>query len=129
MNDLTKALLDIGSTYLPTEQESRFPRCKRGPNRWLEITDDDYGEKFDYRIIRRGRNTVIDPCSTAAEEWLKYHLPPDGPRWGSLGYVIESEYIAEILEHMAVNKLLSEDDYIYGQSCEDRDRHQGETGL
>ena len=117
MNDLTKALLDI----------AEFPKCKAGPNRWSEITEGDYGRLFDYRILRRGGMTVIDPCSEACLQYLYRFLPEDCPRWGSEGFVIESKYIGEILEHMAVNKLLSEDDYLYSMAAEDRDRHQGEN--
>ena len=119
MNDLTKALINIA---LPDE----FPKCKAGPNRWAEITPDDYGHLFDYRIIRRGGMTVIDPCSEAALQWLYAHLPPDCPRWGSEGHVVESKYVGEVLEAMARDKLLSEDDYTYAMNAEDRDRHQGE---
>ena len=126
--NITDTLKDIAGTYLPAEdQEPRFPRCKAGPNRWDEITPDDYGHLFDYRIIRRGGMTVIDPCSEAALQWCYRFLPADCPRWGSVGHVVETKYASEILEAMAQVKLLSEDDYIYSQSCEDRDRHQGEN--
>ena len=121
MNDLTKALINIAAP--------EFPKCKAGPNRWSEITPDDYGNLFDYRIIRRGGNSIIDPASEAARQWCFRFLPADCPRWGSEGFVIETKYVAEVLEAMARDKLLSEDDYTYSQAAEDRDRHQGETGL
>ena len=98
-----------------------------GPNRWDEITEDDYGRLFDYRIIRRGGTTVIDPCSEACLQYLYRFLPENCPRWGSLGHVVETKYLDEVLHHMAENKLVSEDEYIYSMNAEDRDRHQGEN--
>ena len=97
-----------------------------GPNRWDEITEADYGRLFDYRILRRGSNTVVDPCSEAAIQWMRRFLPEDCPRWGSEGRVIESKYVGAILERMAGDKLLSEDDYLLGMEIDGRDRHQGE---
>lgn len=101
--------------------------CTDGINNWNKITDADFGFSFDYIIERHGSITVIDPTSRAALEWLYKHLPADAPRWGKLGYAVETNRVGEILEAMAKDKLLSEDDYVFSMNCEERDRHAGEN--
>ena len=124
MNDLTDTLKDIATPI--GRDVLDILKGPPGPNRWDEITEADYGRLFDYRILRRGGTTVIDPCSEAALQWLYRFLPENCPRWGSLGHVVDSRYINEVLEAMAQDKLLSEDDYLLGMSMEDKDKHAGE---
>ena len=127
MSSLNNTLADIARGFgLVEPHRIKFPHCLPGANNWDNITAADYGNCFDYIILRRGGNTVIDPTSEAALQWLYRHLPEDCPRYGGQGFVIESEFVHDVLESMAVNGLLSEDDYVYAMNAEDRDRHQGE---
>ncbi len=97
-----------------------------GVNSWDAITKADFGFSFDYIIERHGSITVLDPTSKAAMEWLYKHLPADCPRWGKLGFAIESNYVGEILERMADDGLMSEEEYVFAMNAEERDRHAGE---
>ena len=98
-----------------------------GPNQWDSITPDDFGFKFDYIVEGHGSLTVIDPTSRAALQWLYAHLPEDCPRWGKLGFCVESNYVADILDGMARDGLLSEQGYVDAMSAEERDVHAGEN--
>lgn len=100
---------------------------KVGPNTWADITKDDFGKEFDYKILRLGAKTVIDPFSRAALQWLYAHLPEDAPRYEVLGYVVESERVDEVLKAMAAANLVSEEEYTFNMHAEDRDRHAGEN--
>lgn len=95
---------------------------KPGPNNWDAITSADFSQDFDYIIERHGNRTVIDPTSKAALQWLYRHMPADCPRWGKWGYVIETMHVGEILERMAEDGLMSEDDYTFSMNAENRDR-------
>lgn len=98
-----------------------------GPNKWNEITEDDFAFSFDYIIERHGSITILDPTSRAALEWLYAHLPEDCPRWGKLGFAVESNYVNDVLEGMARDGLLSEEEYVFSMNAEERDRHAGEN--
>ena len=98
-----------------------------GPNTWDQVTAADFGFSFDYIIERHGNRVVIDPTSHAALQWCYKHLPEDCPRWGKLGFVIERQYIDPILHAMARDGLLSEEEYVFNMTMEERDRHQGEN--
>ena len=128
IDDLLDTIKSIGYGLKPEyDMHADIPEpVKAGPNSWDQITKADFGLCFDYRIIRRGGNTIIDPSSNAALEWLYRFLPADAPRYGGVGYVIESRYVSEILEAMAQDGLLSEDDYIYNMNMEEQDQHAGE---
>ena len=103
---LHKALLSIASSHTP------------GPNRWDEITPEDFSFSFDYIIERHMDITVLDPTSQAALQWLYRHLPEDCPRWGKLGFCVENNYVGQILEHMAADGLMSEADYVEAMNNE-----------
>ena len=98
-----------------------------GINNWDTITPADFGFSFDFIIERHGSVTVLDPTSKAALEWFYKHLPADCPRWGKLGFVVESNYVNDVLEGMARDGLLSEEDYVFAMNAEERDRHAGEN--
>ena len=98
-----------------------------GPNQWDSVTNDDFGFSFDYIIERHGSVTILDPTSRAALQWFYRHLPEDCPRWGKLGFAVESNYVNDVLEGLARDGLLSEEDYVYAMNAEERDRHAGEN--
>jgi hypothetical protein len=104
----------------------RFPECRPGPNRWDEMTQEDFAKDFDYVINRQGSITVLDPKSEAALQWFYRHLPEDCPRWAAKGFVIEHRFVDDILEGMARDGLVSDEEFEYSMNAEDRDRHAGE---
>ena len=91
---------------------------KVGPNDWANVTDADFGFSFDYIVEGHGSITVIDPTSRAALEWLYAHLPEDCPRWGKLGFAIETNYVSDILEGLARDGLHSEAEYVEAMNNE-----------
>lgn len=97
-----------------------------GPNHWADVTPGDFGKDFDYKVIRLGAKTVVDPVSTAALQWLYAHIPEGVERYGALGHIVETKRVDEVLTAMAAANLISEEEYIYGMNAEDRDRHAGE---
>jgi hypothetical protein len=99
---------------------------EQGPNNWYNLLAKDFDFSFDYIIERHGSITIIDPTSRAALEWLYAHLPEDCPRWGKLGFAVESNFVGDILEGMARDGLLSEEEYVYAMNAEERDRMAGE---
>lgn len=120
--ETSMALLDIATTTLHGLNN------ERGPNQWEDVKDDRgaYGDTHDYEIVRAGSITVINPVCDAALHWCYYHLPEDCPRWGAVGFAIETNYVGAILEAMAEDGLLSEEEYVYNMNAEDRDRRQWE---
>lgn len=100
--------------------------CTDGINKWDAITPEDFGFEFDFIIERHGSMTVLDPTSEAALQWMYKHLPADCPRWGKLGFCVETQYVGDVLERMACDGLLTEDDFILNMNAEERDRHAGE---
>lgn len=97
-----------------------------GPNHWADVTPGDFGKDFDYKIIRLGAQTVIDPVSTAALQWLYGHLPEGVPRYGVHGHIVETHRAKEVLNAMAAANLISEEEYILGMNSDERDRHAGD---
>jgi hypothetical protein len=89
-----------------------------GPNDWDGVTQDDFGFSFDYIIEGHGSITIIDPTSRAALQWLYAHLPEDCPRWGKLGFAIETNYVSDVLEGMARDGLKSEAEYVEAMNGE-----------
>jgi hypothetical protein len=89
-----------------------------GPNDWDGVTQDDFGFSFDYIIEGHGSITIIDPTSRAALQWLYAHLPEDCPRWGKLGFAIETNYVSDVLEGMARDGLKSEAEYVEAMNNE-----------
>ena len=83
-----------------------------GPNEWEKITKSDFSFSFDYIVENHGSITIIDPTSEAALQWLYRFLPEDCPRWGKLGFAIETNYVGQILEAMSADGLKSESDYV-----------------
>ena len=83
-----------------------------GPNDWDGITPDDFGMSFDYIIENHGSLTVLDPTSRAALQWLYAHLPEDCPRFGKLGFCVETDYVSSVLESLARDGLVSEPEYV-----------------
>ena len=104
--------------------------CTDGINEWDSITDADFGFSFDYIVEPHGSITVLDPTSRAALQWLYKHLPADCPRWGKLGYAVETNYVSDILEGMAEAGLKSEDEYVEAmneeQAKQDAQAHQAD---
>lgn len=106
-----------------------------GPNRWDEITKDDFAKDFDYVINRQGSITVIDCLSEAALQWCYRHLPEDCPRWGARGFAIEWRFAADIIKGMgqeheladgSKQRLISDEEYEFNMAAEERDRMAGE---
>lgn len=97
-----------------------------GPNDWDGITEADYALSFDFTAEDHGSIVVLDPKSRACLQWFYKHLPQDCPRWG-VGFAIEQNYVGAILEAMASDGLMSEDDYVEAMNSEERDRHAGEN--
>ncbi len=108
------------------QRRAAFLNNSAGPHNWYNVLAKDFDFSFDYIIERHGSITIIDPTSRAALEWLYCHLPEDCPRWGKLGFAIESKFVADILEGMARDGLMSEEDYTFNMNAEERDRHAGE---
>lgn len=104
----------------------RFPQCLPGPNLWDQVAPEDFGRDFDYTTEGHGSVTVITPDSPAALQWLYRHLPEDCPRMGALGFVIETNYVAEVLAGMKRDGLTSRFEYDEAMANEERDRHAGE---
>lgn len=122
-NETSMAMLDIATTMLHGLNNTR------GPSMWETIKDDRgaYGDSYDFEIIRAGSVTVINPTCDAALHWCYHHLPEDCPRWGAVGFAVETNYVGDVIEGMIRDGLLSEEEYIYNMNAEDRDRHQGEN--
>lgn len=91
-----------------------------GPNNWYNVLAKDFDFSFDYIIERHGSITILDPTSKAALEWLYAHLPEDCPRWGKLGFAIETNFVADILHGMARDGLMSEEEYVYNMDVEEQ---------
>lgn len=126
-DDLNEILQDIGSFALK-DDFTPFPhlpkwRPKKGPSDWDKVTKADYSLTYDYVILRRGRNTVIEPFSKAAKYWLDWDRPESSDRYGSCGYIVESHEINDVLERMAQVDLMSEDDFLFNQLVEERLQH------
>jgi len=121
MNHLSLALIDIGSSAL------RLLDSNIGPNLWDAVKDDpsEFGNNFDFTVNHQG--TVIDPVSNAALQWCYYHLPEDCPRWGRVGFAIETRYVADILAGMRRDGLMSEQEYVYNMNAEEQDRLAGDN--
>ena len=94
-----------------------------GPNEWDKVTEGDFGLSFDYITEAHGNLTVLDPTSRAALQWLYRHLPEDCPRFGKLGFIVETEYVPAILERMSQDGLLSEADYEEAMNIEQELQH------
>lgn len=98
-----------------------------GPHCWNDITPDDFSLSFDYIVQPLGESrTIIDPTSEAALQWLYKHLPEDCPRYGKLAFVVETQYLAAILERMYEDGLLNEAQYVENMENNERDQHAGE---
>ena len=106
--------------------EPRHEMPKAGPNRWDEMTQDDFAKDFDFVLSRQGSITVIDPKSEAALQWCYRFLPEDCPRWGARGFAIETNYLGPILHGMARDNLISDEEYEFRMNAEERDRMAGE---
>jgi len=128
MTSLHKIRKDLAavSGYGPTEPHSlRFPRCYPGPNNWDGMSDADFGPEHDYTVEVQGRLTVITPASKAALHFLYRHLPEDCPRWGKLGFCVETKYADDVMTRMGREGLLSLEEYDIAMAFEERDRGQG----
>ena len=101
-------------------------RTAPGPNNWPAARDKK-GRDFDYWVTDQGTISILYPVCEAALQWCYKHLPEDCPRWGAVGFAIETNYIGDILERMREDGLLSEDEYVENMNAEERDRHAGEN--
>ncbi len=133
MTSLHKVLKDIASVGSPETpfgkaepKRIEFPQCMPGPNTWDNVQPEDFGKDFDYITTGHGTIVVIDPVSPAAVQWLYRHLPEDCPRWGALGFVVESRYVLDVMAGMKRDGLTSQLEYDEAMANEERDRHAGE---
>ena len=124
MNTYQTHLILAAMDALDGDITSLMLRKAIGPNEWNTVTAEDYSFSFDYIVEPHGNRTVIDPTSRAAQQWLYRYLPADCPRWGAHGYVIETENVMPILEHMQRDGLLSENEYAERMNEEDEQRRQ-----
>ena len=108
-------------------RHAAFLNNRQGPNNWYDILAKDFDFSFDYIIERHGSITILDPTSRAALEWLYCHLPEDCPRWGRLGFAVKTNYVGDVLEGMARDGLMSEEEYVFAMNAEERDLHAGEN--
>lgn len=96
---------------------------KPGPHNWYNVLAKDFDFSFDYIIERHGSITILDPTSRAALEWLYCHLPEDCPRWGKLGFAVETNFVNDILHDMAADGLMSEEEYVFNMNAEQQLQH------
>ena len=98
--DINAALIDIAQPL------------KAGPNSWDKVKDDQSVKDFDFWVKDHHIGTIIYPIDERALQWLYRHLPEDCPRWGALGFVVETNYLTPILQGMSHDGLISEDEYV-----------------
>ena len=96
---------------------TRSLQATAAPNDWEAFQNGLRADRgtdlpFDYEIHDHGSITILYPVSNPAREWLAAHLPDDCPRWGREGYAIETNFVAPILEHLARDGLLSEEEFV-----------------
>jgi len=104
MTMLNEAVQDIGRGLYS-------PPAVQGPNKWDEITLGDFGPEWDYELENHITKWIVTPVSKAALEWCYAHLPADVPRWGANGFVIEAEYLNQVVKAMTRDSLMSPEEY------------------
>ena len=75
------------------------------------ITAADFALSFDFIVESHGSVTVIDPTSQKALDWMYSHLPETCDRWGKLGFVIKTKFVADVLVGMRRDGLMSRQDF------------------
>lgn len=95
-----------------------------GPNRWEEITPEEFGPEQDFDLEDHDTFWVVTPVSEAALQWLYYHLPEDAPRWNAKGFKVEADYITLLVARMRQDKLMSRQDYENSMNEADAQQHQ-----
>jgi hypothetical protein len=116
--NLRNTLIDIAGglsheSWLPSKIQQLADRnaCTDGRNEWDDVTEEDFGQYFDYRVENHSSIVIIHPDSKAALQWCYKHLPADAPRWGKNGYVVEPRYVGDIIKGLAADNLISESEY------------------
>ena len=106
---LNQQLIDL--QWRDSLEEHRKP-VMAGPNKWHEITSDDFGDEYDYEILDQGERWVYFPVSNAALQWACRFLPEDCPRWGCHGFIIDqpvdSPRSKTILDKLYADSLISD---------------------
>ena len=85
-SDLSKVLADIGKAAMINLRDNSF----EGPHRWGD-PDLKFGPQEDFEItqLKDGRY-VYWPRSEAGREWAYAKFPPDCPRYGDFGFIIDA---------------------------------------
>ncbi len=128
MNDDTSIPL-----YAPASDEaepqggifSRGLQNSPGPSLWEPNNRADFGPQWDYELENHITKWVITPVSEAGLQWCYAHLPEHTPRYGARGFIVEAEYINQIVRHMTRDKLMSDREYDQAQE-ENQALMQGE---
>ena len=104
--NLSDTLRDIARTPLSLEQPA-------DPNTWDLAKDDitQFGPEHDFTVEDHGSIFIFTPISKAAIQWCYAKLPEDCPRWGTLGFVVEHNYIADVVAGAQRDNLMSRQDY------------------
>jgi len=97
--------------------------CTDGINEWDSVGPEDFSMSFDVIVENHGSITVLDPTSRAALQWFYKHLPADCPRWGKLGFAIETNYVGDILDGMRRDGLYTEADFEQAMNHEQELQH------
>ncbi len=109
MNLTNQTLSDIGSgIYSPIRTPER---ASQGPHRWHEMTGADFASRWDYELENHITLWIVTPISEAAMQWLYCHLPDDCPRYGANGFIIEAEFVNQVIKRMTADKLMSPQEY------------------
>ena len=91
--------------------EKPEPLPEAGPNKWDEITPEDFGPQEDYRVQYESSLVILHPESEAALQWCYAKLPEDCPRWGAKGFAIETRYWPTIAEALQRDGLMSREEF------------------
>ena len=98
----------------------------QGPHRWNEITLSDFGPEHDFELEDHLTTVIFDPISDAALQWCYAHLPEDCPRFGTRGFIIESEHIKGVVGGACRDGLMSVLDYVTAMEENHNAMQQGE---
>ncbi len=107
---LINVLHDLAQHDLREMTRPRTPES--GPNEWGHLTNDDYGDQYDYEILDQSDRWIYYPVCNAATQWAYRFLPEDCSRWGVVGFIIDapldSARSKTILDKLYADKLYSD---------------------